>query len=69
MADRAHVETICQKLKIWDLTLTTLQAEIKRIENTPHPNAVSLQIARLTEITIKEKLDALKKYQQKLDRT
>ena len=67
MADRGHVETILQKIKIWELTLETLQEEIKKFEAHLHPNATATQVARLTEIIIKEKVDALKEYQQKID--
>ena len=45
MANRAHVETICQKIKIWSLTLEMLQEEIKKFEAVLHPNAFAIQVA------------------------
>ena len=67
MANRAHVETIPQKIEIWTLTLETLKEEIKKFEAQLHPDAVAIEVAKSTQLIIEEKLKALKEYQEKLD--
>ena len=63
----AHVETIPQKIFIWKTTLTGLEKTIKILQQQIPINAVAINVAQLVAIIIKEKIRALKEYQDQLD--
>ena len=63
-----HVETLPQKIVIWELTLDTLKQEINKMYIHPNPNPIALEVAKQVQLHIEGKIKTIKSHQQKLDR-
>ena len=50
-----HMETLPQKIVIWELTLTTLKQEISKMYVQPNPNPIALEVAKQVQIHIVKK--------------